>query len=231
MATQQQAPVTVTRDPAHLVVDLGAPRPILSNAAIGGGWRTARYVVNRTVAAGWNPPDIDTDMSDYLGQLGLPSEQCVGLLTAVHMQNLVRRREQWQGWAIEALATVGVRNAARAGGAFPLAASGSGTINVIVLIDGWLAPAAMVDAVQTAVEAKAAALAEAAVPTATGEIATGTTTDTVTVATLGRQPSSVYAGTATTVGHCIGRAVHGAISEGVQAALARLNDRSDVSFS
>ena len=57
---------------------------------------------------------------------------------------------------------------------------------MILLVDGALTPAAMVNAVITATEAKTMTLAEWDVKTPEGEAASGTSTDTVVVACTGR---------------------------------------------
>ena len=93
-----------------------------------------------------------------------------------------------------AVVSVGLSNTSSAGvtppiGAGPAdgaAAPGPGTINVVLLVDGALTPAAMVNAVITATEAKTMTLAEWDVKTPEGDAASGTSTDTVVVACTGR---------------------------------------------
>ena len=54
-------------------------------------------------------------MEGYLEHLGLVSENCVGLLTAVSMENLQVCALRQDDWDVTCFATVGVSNAARAG--------------------------------------------------------------------------------------------------------------------
>jgi len=91
-----------------------------------------------------------------------------------------------------------------------------GTINQVILIDGRLAPTAAVRAATLATEAKTLALFEAGVKTEGGSPATGTSMDTMVVASTGRGLFSRYAGTSTLVGHLIGLAVYDAVAEGVR---------------
>ena len=67
----------------------------------------------------------------------------------------------------------------------------------------------------TATEAKCAVLNEMNVRTPEGELATGTSTDTVSLAMTGRAPVQPYAGPATVIGWLIARTVR----QAVQASL------------
>lgn len=107
-----------------------------------------------------------------------------------------------------AFVTVGLSNKARAGEPAPAAALYPGTINTIVIVNAAMTDSAMVNAVITATEAKAAALQDLGVTTASGRAATGTTTDAVVIASAGEGYRREYAGTATRLGHLIGRAVY-----------------------
>lgn len=106
--------------------------------------------------------------------------------------------------------TVGLGNKARAGAELPSVSLYPGTINTIIVIDGQLTDAAMVNAVITATEAKAAALQSLGVDV-DGQPATGTSTDAVLIATTCRGHLYSYAGTATALGYMIGRTVYEAI--------------------
>ena len=196
----------------HLLIDLGHRCDGLSSAVLGGGWVNARYIVNRSVPKGWDCRNPIEDMKGYLERLNLDPAACVGLLTAVSIKDLQVCTLSQDEWEVTCFATVGVSNAARAGGRFALEtdpdATNPGTINLILVVEGELSPAALVGAVQTATEAKTAALQDARVTTRFGENATGTTTDTVTVVNHASQPRALYAGPATVPGYLIGRAVY-----------------------
>jgi adenosylcobinamide hydrolase len=96
-----------------------------------------------------------------------------------------------------------------------------GTINVILLIDGALTPAAMVNAVITATEAKTMTLGAWDVKTPEGDAASGTSTDTVVVACTGRGDELSYAGPATPVGWLAARAVRAAMDRICEEKIAR----------
>lgn len=91
-------------------------------------------------------------------------------------------------------------------------------------LNGQMTPSAMVNAIQTAVEAKAAALADAGImDSENGQTATGTTTDAIVLAIRQAehesQPLHAYAGTATAMGAAIGRLVYDTVTESLQAGL------------
>ncbi len=83
----------------------------------------------------------------------------------------------------------------------------------ILLIDAHLTPAAMVNAVITATEAKTHVLVKRSVRTREGHPATGTSTDTVVVACTGRGEPLSYAGPVTCVGWLIGQSVRQGLEE------------------
>ncbi|WP_372010751.1 adenosylcobinamide amidohydrolase [Paenibacillus chitinolyticus] len=112
------------------------------------------------------------------------------------------------GIVVSAWVTVGYSNMARAGRGLPASALFPGTINIIVAVEGELTDEAMVNAVITATEAKAAALQDLGVALEDGSGATGTTTDAVLIASTQRGRLHRYAGTATYLGHMIGRSVY-----------------------
>lgn len=220
----------LTRD--TLIVDLGSRMRVLSSAPRGGGLRTTRYILNHQVAPNpssnlegksWGHP------SRYLkrlaGLLGVEPD-CVGLMTAVPMTQLVSRREERGGLWVECYATVGVTNAVRAGerpshGDRPSIHGKPGTINLIVVTNACLAVSALVGVVQVATEAKTGTLRDHAVPSWTGSPdATGTGTDAVVAACAlrGCGPWHAYAGTHTDLGSMIGLVVSECVLEGLMRA-------------
>ncbi len=220
----------VTRD--TLILDLGSRMRVLSSAPRGGGLRTTRYILNHQVASNpssnvegrsWEHP------SRYLrrlaGLLGVEAD-CVGLMTAVPMTQVVSSREERDGLWVECFATVGVTNAVRAGER-PSHRDGhagqgkAGTINLIIVTNACLAVPALVGVVQVATEAKTGVLRDHAVPSLTGSPgATGTGTDAVVAACAlrGRGPWHSYAGTHTDVGSMIGLVVCDCVTEGLARA-------------
>lgn len=197
-----------------LTAQLDAEHRCLSSAVLGGGLGRVRTWLN----LGVEPDYARTDPEVHLAEVseGLP-DPVVGMLTAVDVSTYTSARS---GEA-RAVATVGARHGLAAAGARPRRVAPVGTINLLVVVDRALTDAGLAGALQTAVEAKAQALADARVRAANAAgYATGTATDSVCVACL---PGAgvAFAGPATLVGGGIARAVHAAVLTGVLAERRR----------
>lgn len=206
----------ITRAPGTLLVDFGGARRVLSSAVLGGGIGIAHGWLNATVASDYGRTDPDADLTERAAALGF-QRPFVGMLTAVD----TARCEHGERGVARAFATVGVGHALAAAGTRPRAVPAVGTINLLVLVDVPLDDAALAGAAQTAIEAKAQALAAAAIPAANADVpATGTATDAFCIAALpgGGVP---FAGPATSVGADVAHAVHRAVLAGALA------DRAD----
>lgn len=167
--------------------------------------------------------------AEMMNRYGLAGSAAAGLGTAANMNNLCIAEESYRELTVAALATGGVEtNAARAGdpasyyeygGRFEkrgeIGPETPGTINVIVLINTPLTEGALVRAVMTATEGKAAALQELSVASRQScGLATGTGTDQIAIA------APVSGGTALTgaghhsvLGELIGRTVRDAVKQ------------------
>ncbi|MBM4124550.1 MAG: hypothetical protein FJ246_06310 [Nitrospira sp.] len=216
-----------------LLVDLEKPRRVLSSAPRGGGFVTARYLLNHQVEA--NPVAAPVaaarrrwrDPARYLGAVARSlgaDRRSVGLMTAVPIKQLVVMRESSGRLWVEGFFTVGVTNAVQAGE--PTVSSEgqqvAGTINVILVTNARLSASAMVGAVQVATESKTAVLLSERVPSWTGMPgATGTGTDTVVVACCAPEtgPMLRYSGTHTKIGELIGRVVRRGVKEGLAKSI------------
>ena len=223
-----------------LVIDLCRPCRVLSSAPQGGGLRLARYILNHQVkadavsggqrTAGGQPRHPNWgDPARYLrgvaNALGV-EDDCVGLMTAVPMNQLVIGHEKSAGIWVDCFATVGITNAVRAG-EWPTVASDQraiahlGTINLILVTNAALSCAAMVGAAQVVTESKTGILRDHAVPSWTGMPgATGTGTDVVVMACRVRKRNIrlPYSGTHTLIGSMIGRVVADCVTRGLASA-------------
>ncbi|MFL5820204.1 MAG: adenosylcobinamide amidohydrolase [Solirubrobacteraceae bacterium] len=195
---------------AMLVAELEGAHRCLSSAVLGGGLGWMRTWINLGVPADYDRHDPRAHLEGE--SVGLKGP-VVGMLTAVDVSTYTRGD---QGEA-RALATVGARHALAAAGTRPRALPRAGTINLLVVVREPLTDAGLAGALQTAVEAKAQALADARVAAANGGgWATGTATDSVCVACPpgGR---AKFAGPVTGVGASLARAVHAAVLAGAVA--------------
>jgi len=225
---QPLAGITVTTGRRAVRVSSERPLAVLSSAVIGGGYGSTREILNVHVDDKYDGERPEEDLAVVAAQLGV-GEPFVGLMTAAYTEFARCAVETLGRLAVAAVVSVGLSNTSSAGVTPPIAAdptagggaSRPGTINVVLLVDGALTPAAMVNAVITATEAKTMTLGEWAVRTPEGAAASGTSTDTVVVACTGRGEEMHYAGPATPVGWLIGRAVRAAMTRICEEKIAR----------
>lgn len=228
---------------SYVLVEAEQPLKTLNSAPWGGGFGFHRLLVNRQVDKSYDCDDPLAEMTAFLGAQGLAADAAACMLTAASVADAGIARAAIGAARVTSLVTVGLGNKARAGLALPAPQLYPGTINVIVLVDGTMTDAAMVNAVVTATEAKVAALQELdervvdARPAAAGADAagpfvaapphaTGTTTDAVLVAATQRGPTHRYAGTATEAGYLIGRTVYDATVEAGRRWQAYVRERT-----
>jgi adenosylcobinamide hydrolase len=140
------------------------------------------------------------------------TEAFVGQMTAVSLQKARAVTLRAETLTVAVVVTAGLSNATTPGLSAPVI-PGPGTINMILLIDACLTPAAMVNAVITATEVKTQVLLARGVRTPEGYAATGTSTDAMAVASTGSGTPLPYAGPVTLVGWLIGRCVRAALED------------------
>lgn len=187
----------------------------LSSSFHGGGFRRVRHILNANVPVDYGSDDPASDLERIASQCNITGP-FIGLLTAVPLHKARLALVEDNGVRVGVLATAGIGNATSAGISAPYKAT-PGTINLIVLVDAALTRAAMVNAIITATEAKTATLTDMAIRTPDGALATGTSTDTVTVATTRRGAPHPYAGPATVPGWLIAKAVRQAVRDSLLA--------------
>jgi iron complex transport system ATP-binding protein len=190
-----------------LVVSSELPLKILSSDVNSGGFSHAKYIINHHVELDYDHNDPVADIERVLENLGI-REKAVGMLTAVRMENVA---VETNGPAT-AVVTGGVTNAIASGEE----STEGGTINIILLIDANLSEAAMVNAVINATEAKTIALRDLEIKSKrSGELATGTSTDTIAIACTGNGDRLRFAGASTDIGKHIGLATRKAVRDAI----------------
>ena len=203
--------IVLTPSPQVLWLSSQEPLDCLSSALVGGGLNRTRHILNMHVDKDYAGPDPVSDLESCAHQVGI-QEGFIGLMTAVMLEKVKIDWQQQDGLGVCAIVTAGLANASAAGISAP-AGPQPGTINTILLIDGILTPAALVNAVITATEAKCAVLRRLDTRTPDGHPATGTSTDAIVVASTNRGPSVPYAGPLTLAGWLLARAVGGALEQ------------------
>ena len=200
-----------------------SPLKVLSSTVIGGDLRETNHIMSVRVPddpaqrefALKRPRAYLRERSQALGN----QEPAVGLITTLDHERLQVATHTEGDIKVTALATVGLTHLS-APGRHNVVYTGeaqAGTINLVVLADAKLSPEAEVRAATLATEAKTLALFEAGIKTEEGSIATGTSMDTIIIASTGRGPFFRYSGTSTLLGHLIGLAVYEVVSAGVRA--------------
>jgi adenosylcobinamide amidohydrolase len=176
----------------------------LSSAFVGGGLGPRSWAINATVCSSYDRADPDVHLDELSAGLGLTGDG-VGMLTAVDVTDHVTQVDG----DVVADATVGLGHptwaAAPDGDKRELR---PGTINLMVWIPVPMSPAALVNTVISATEAKAQALWDHRIQ------ATGTGSDAIFVACPLTGPAEVFGGPRSVWGARLARAVHTAVYQG-----------------
>lgn len=207
--------ITVSQTDEIIHVKSEVPLVMLSSAILGGGFGRARHILNANVDKNFyckNPKAWLRALADKMDI----HESFIGLLTAVKLRKARFAFFESDGLGVGALVTAGLGNATSAGVTLPFSHR-PGTINMILLLNARLTRGAMLNAVITATEAKCAVLKEKNILTPEGEPASGTSTDTVTIACTNKGALQSYAGPVTTIGWLIARAVRQSLQESLDA--------------
>lgn len=214
--------VVLTFAGERIVLESAMPLQTIGNAVYGGGRTIASRFVNWKVPKGYRGNDPAGDAADAVRSWGFDPDRTSVLLTAAKLTHASVEETAGDRFSLLACTTAGTGNAARAGCGrtfYPAYGYTPGTINTFLCIDGALTEAAMVNALLTAAEAKAAALQDAGIKDAeNGLTATGTTSDAILLGVTGSAAGGAvhaYAGTATTIGGAIGAAVYRTVLESV----------------
>ena len=192
-------------DSERLWVEAEVQKKVVSETVVGGDLEETSHILSVRVPA--DPEQRDYALRrprafvrDRARALGI-NDPVVGLITGLDHDRLQVATYAEGETKVTALATVRLTHLS-APGRHQVVYTGQadvGTINQVILVDGRLAPTAAVRAATLATEAKTLALFEAGVKTEGGSPATGTSMDTMVVASTGRGLFSRYAGTSTLV--------------------------------
>jgi adenosylcobinamide amidohydrolase len=168
-------------------------------------------VLNAQVDETYAHADPAAHLEAIAASLGLDPATGAGMLTAALVLQMTAAEDD----GTECAATVGITMPTWAAAKEDAwSAWTPGTINLVCWVPAALADAALVNAVVTATEAKAQALAEAGVP------GTGTASDAIVVACPPGQIEP-YGGPRSRWGAPLARAVHRAVADGIDAYMER----------
>ncbi|MGQ7247754.1 adenosylcobinamide amidohydrolase [Halomonas sp. V046] len=238
LALGPETDIVVAASTARIRLSVSRPLRVVSSALVGGGLGWATDFVNVYVDRHYDCRAPQDDLSARLHAWGLAPAASIAMMTAVPLSRLAVAEASLgagrdaapddcagtaKGVATEprvlVAATAGVGNAvditSTPRGDPRLVA---GTINTVVFIDAHLTDGALINACQSATEAKVRALAQHQVyDTVSGTLATGTSTDCLAIGATQRGEPTPYAGSGTRLGRAIGSAVFLAISASLQS--------------
>ena len=199
----------------------------VSSAIYNGGFKKVKAILNvqapeecsdRQLHA--NPQEFVVDSAKKLGL----SENFVGMITAAAVDKFALASKKDGDLAVNVTATAvdpegNTCSHAESAGETIKVEEMTGTINIMVVIDGNPTESCLVSTVLTATEAKTAALWELGIKSRySGDVATGTITDAIIVAKTSRGAPIVYGGPASKLGQLVGYCTRKAVKEAVMKA-------------
>jgi iron complex transport system ATP-binding protein len=201
-----------------LAVVSGIPLSTVSTAVYNGGARKATTILNVELPKGYDEKQLhkkpETLILDSSKELGF-SDKSIGMITAASIKNFSVVTKKDGDLVVSIIATAGCNHAESAGEEIKAKAH-FGTINMIVLIDGNPTETCLMSALVTATEAKTAALRALDVRSSySGDLATGTVTDSLVVASTNRGSAIEYCGPASKLGNLIGHCTRSAVKEAI----------------
>lgn len=207
-------------------ISLKTPMPLrtMSSGVIGSGVGWHDTFVNRHVHKNYNCSNHREEMADYLRKNGFDPSQTVGMMTAVVTEDVVSRMYEENGCSILIVVTAGVGNAVDAAKSHEqkIDSQAPGTINTWVFVNGNLTEEAFIQSIMTATETKAKVLQDCRVlDPRTGTIATGTSTDSILIASTQKGRSFEFAGSITPLGSLIGKGVYQCTKEAIEKSKRR----------
>jgi adenosylcobinamide amidohydrolase len=178
---------------------------VASTAAVGGGVGARRWVINAQVGSDYLRHDQQKHAKQLATAAGLDGNGVV-MFTAAE----VRRVRLAVDGGVQAEATVGLTHPTWAADADNAHNGTPGTINIVAILPVRLAPAALLNALTTATEAKSQALLEAGVQ------GTGTASDALVIACPATGATEQFAGPRSPWGARLARAVHAVVLAGAR---------------
>jgi adenosylcobinamide hydrolase len=209
----------------------------VSSAIYNGGFNQVKSVLNVGVPEGYSDLSLHLDPLELItssaAKIGV-SKDYLAMVTAAKIQNYSLKTKKAEGFSVSVAATAGCQHGESSGEPMDVQEI-TGTINIIVLIDGNPSDSCMVATLITATEAKSAVLRDFDIRSRyTGDSATGSVTDSVTVASTSRGKPIVLGGPPSKLGKAVGQCVRQAVSEallkqepfwGTRTVLDRLKER------
>ncbi|MCA1058605.1 adenosylcobinamide amidohydrolase [Rossellomorea aquimaris] len=201
-------------------IHFAAPFPLkcMSSGIIGAGIGWYSHFINRRVPVDYDSPDYQKEMRAFLVKKDVDPSLSVGMMTALDLTNLTYARYETGGRSVFVMVTAGVGNAMDVSTSYQYEIeSKPGTINTWIFINGNLSDEAYIEALVTSTEAKVRALNDMDIrDRRTGQLATGTPTDSILIASSQKGDPDPFAGPITPIGKLIGRGVYEVTKKAIQ---------------
>ncbi|MGE5187696.1 MAG: adenosylcobinamide amidohydrolase [Betaproteobacteria bacterium] len=188
----------------------------VSSAIFNGGNQQVKAVLNIGVPEGYSNVSLHLDpmqlITSSAAKIGV-SKDYLAMVTAAKIYNYSLMTKQTDEFSVSVAATAGCSHGESSGEKIDVEEI-TGTINIIVFIDGNPTDSCLVAALITATEAKSAVLRDFDMRSRyTGDSATGSITDSVTVATNGIGQPVMLAGPASKLGQVVGQCTRRAVTD------------------
>jgi adenosylcobinamide amidohydrolase len=199
----------------------------VSSAIYNGGFKKTKAILNVQAPEELSDRKLhenpQTFIRDSAKKLGL-SENFVGMITAAGVDKFALASKKDGDLTVTVTATAvdpegNTCSHAESAGETIMVEEMTGTINIMVVIDGNPTESCLVSTVITATEAKTAALWELNIRSRySGDVATGTITDAIIAAKTNRGAPIVYGGPASKLGQLVGYCTRKAVKEAIMKA-------------
>ncbi|MFJ7662517.1 adenosylcobinamide amidohydrolase [Lysinibacillus sp. NPDC097162] len=202
----------------YVAIQTATPMKVVSSAMHNPGFGFYSHLLNRSVPITYDERKPHQELQSFLQLEGYPITNTVAMMTAVNARFATIREFTYEGIHLVVMITAGLGNAVDITRAFHRQEQyHAGTINTWVLINGKLSDEALFQAMISTTEAKVKALIDENItdPT-TGTQATGTSTDSLLIASTEEGDFHQYAGPITMLGKIIGHGVYETMREAIQ---------------
>jgi adenosylcobinamide amidohydrolase len=201
----------------------------VSSAIYNGGFRKVKAILNIQVPEGYSDLELHQDPMHLVRvsaeKIGI-HDNYLAMITAAKIANRHHVAKSDGNITVNVVATAGASHGESAGEKID-AENANGTINIIVVINGNPTDSCLVAAFVTATEAKTAALNDLDLRSRySGEAATGTITDSLSVATTNTGPMIELGGPASKLGQLVASCVREAVKDAVRKQDGTLLTRS-----
>ncbi|MFJ7732955.1 adenosylcobinamide amidohydrolase [Lysinibacillus sp. NPDC097231] len=202
----------------YVAVRTDSPMKVVSSAMHNPGFGYYTHLMNRAVPKEYDERKPHLELQRFLQSEDFPIDDTVAMMTAVYAKFATIREFTYEGIHLVIMITAGLGNAVDITNAFHRQEQyHAGTINMWVLINGKMSDEALFQAMISTTEAKVKALMDEGITdSTTGTQATGTSTDSLLIASTEEGDYHQYAGPITMLGKVIGHGVYETMREAIQ---------------